>query len=59
MKFARDPLLSLFCMSFDHRARAYGMEVSTGKSKFITNSTNNISVDISMNGQKVEDLTSF
>ena len=38
---------------------AYGMEVSTQKSKFTTNSTNNISADISVNGQKLEEITSF
>ena len=36
------------------RAAAYQMEVSTEKSKIMTNSTNNISADISMNGQKLE-----
>ena len=41
------------------RAIAYGMEVSTEKSKIMTHSTNNISGDISMNGQKVEEMTSF
>ena len=35
------------------------MEVSTQKSKFTTNSTNNISADISVNGQKLEEITSF
>ena len=35
------------------------MEVSTEKSKVTTNSMNNISADISMNGQKLEDVTSF
>ena len=35
------------------RATAYGMEVSTEKSKIITNSMNNISADISMNGQNL------
>ena len=34
------------------RKRANGTEVSTEKSKIITNSTNNIIADISMNGQK-------
>ena len=34
------------------------MEVSTEKSEIMTNSTNNISVDISMNGQKLN-ATSF
>ena len=40
-------------------ATVYGMEVSTEKSKIMTNSTNNISTDISMNGQKLEEVTSF
>ena len=35
------------------------MEVSTEKSKITTNSTNTISADISMNGQKLEEVTSF
>ena len=35
------------------------MEVSTEKRRTITNSTNNISADISMNGQKLEEVTSF
>ena len=38
---------------------ANGMEVGTEKSKFITNSTNNISADISMNSQMLEEVTSF
>ena len=41
------------------RAMAYGMEVSTKKSKIVTNSTINISLDNSMNGQKLEKVTSF
>ena len=41
------------------RATAYGMEVSTENGKIMTNSTNNISADISMNGQKLEEVTSF
>ena len=40
-------------------AAACGMEVSTEKIKLMTNSTNNISADISMNGQKLEEVTSF
>ena len=35
------------------RSKAYGTEVSTEKSKIMTNSTNNISADIIMNGQKL------
>ena len=41
------------------RATAYGMEVSTEKSKVMSNSTNSISADISMNGQKLEEVTNF
>ena len=39
------------------RATAYGMKVITEKSKLVTNSTNNISADISINGQKLEEVT--
>ena len=35
------------------------MEVSTEKSKIMSNSTNNNSADISTNGQKLEEVTSF
>ena len=39
------------------RAMTYGMKVSTEKSKIITNSRINISLDISMNGQRFEEVT--
>ena len=35
------------------------MEVSAEKTKIMTNSTNNMSADITMNGQKLEEVTSF
>ena len=35
-------------------AMVHGIEVSTEKSKIMTNSTNNMSADISMNGQRLE-----
>ena len=38
---------------------AFRMEVSTEKSKIMTKSMNNISADISMNGRKLEEVTSF
>ena len=41
------------------RATAYGMEVSTENSKIMTKSTNNISADVSMNRQKLEQAASF
>ena len=39
------------------RARACGTEVSTEKSEVMTNSMNNISAGISLNGQKLEEVT--
>ena len=41
------------------RATAYGAEASTEKSRIMTNSSNNMSGDISMNGLKLEETTSF
>ena len=41
------------------KARAPGMEISARTSKIMTNSTNKISADISMNERKLEVVTSF
>ena len=41
------------------RATASGMEVSTEKSKIMTNGTNNISAGTSINGKKLEEVTSL
>ena len=41
------------------RVRPCGMGVSTKKSNIMTNGTNTISADISMNGRKLEEVTSF
>ena len=41
------------------RATAYGIKVSTEKSKIMENSTNITSAAISVNGQKLERVTSF
>ena len=38
---------------------AYGMEVNAEKDKIMTNGMNNISADISTNGQKLEEVTTF
>ena len=40
------------------RTAVYGMEVSAEKTKIMTNSTNNMSADISMNGQRLEEVIS-
>ena len=42
-----------------HRVMAYGLEVSIEKSKLMTNSKCDISADISVKGQKLEELTNF
>ena len=41
------------------RARAYGTEVSTKKSKIMTNKKNGINADTTMNGLKLEGVTSL
>ena len=41
------------------RVMAYKRKVSTVESKIMTNSTNNINANISMNGQNLEEVTSF
>ena len=41
------------------RAGAYGMEVSTGKSKVLVNSARDISAAILMNGGKLEEVEAF
>ena len=41
------------------RANAYGMEVSTEKSKVMVNSTNNDSTEINMNGEVLEEVNQF
>ena len=43
---------------FIDRTTAYGVEISTEKSKIMTDNTNNISAGISRNGQKFEEVTS-
>jgi hypothetical protein len=41
------------------RANAYGMEVSTEKSKVMVNSTRDISANITMSGQQLEEVANF
>ena len=43
----------------DKASTAYGMEISTGKSKLMTNNTSGINTEIKVNGQKLETVTSF
>ena len=41
------------------RARAYGMEVSSEKSKTMVNSNNDVHATITMNGEKLEEVEAF
>ena len=43
----------------DKASTAYGMEVSTEKTKLMTNYTSGINTEIKVNGQKLEIVTSF
>ena len=38
---------------------AYGMEISAEKTKLMTNNTSGINIEIKINGQKLETVTSF
>ena len=38
---------------------AYGMEISAKKTRLMTNSTSSINIEIKVNGQKRETVTSF
>ena len=43
----------------DKASTAYGMEISVGKTKLMTNNTSGINTEIKVNGQKLETVTSF
>ena len=43
----------------DKASTAYGMEISTEKTKLMTNDTSGINTEIKVNGQKLETVTSF
>ena len=43
----------------DKASTAYGMEISTEKTKLMTNNTRGINTEIKVNGQKLETVTSF
>ena len=43
-----------------HKAsKAYGMEISAEKTKLMTNNTSGINIEIKVNGQRLETVTSF
>ena len=43
----------------DKASTAYGMEISAEKTKLVTNNTSDINTEITVNGQKLETVTSF
>ena len=43
----------------DKASTAYCMEISTEKTKLMTNNTSGINTEIKVNGQKLETVTSF
>ena len=43
----------------DKASTAYGMEISTEKTKLMTNNTSGINTEIKVNGQELEIVTSF
>ena len=44
---------------FDKASTAYGMEISAEKTKLMTNNTSGINTEITLNGHKLETVTSF
>ena len=51
--------LAKLVQCLDKASTAYGMEISTEKTKLATNSTSGINTGIKVNGQKLETVTSF
>ena len=51
--------LENFAERRDKASTAYGMEISTEKTKLMTNNTSGINTEIEVNGQKLETVTSF
>ena len=43
----------------DKASTAYGMEISAEKTKLMTNNTSGINIEIKVDGQKLEKVTSF
>ena len=46
-------------MCLDKASIAYGMEIIAEKTKLMTNNTSGINIEIKVNGQKLETVTSF
>ena len=51
--------LANFVDCLNKASTAYGMEISAEKTKLMTNNTSGINIEIKVNGQKLETVTSF
>ena len=56
---AEEEELTKLVERLDKASTAYGMEISAGKTKVMTNNTSGINTEIKVNGQKLETDTSF
>ena len=54
-----DDIVTNLAERLDKASTAYGMEISTEKTKLMTNDTSGINTEIKVNGQKLETVTSF
>ena len=53
------PVLARLAERFDRASTGYGMEISSEKTKPMTNNASGINTEIKVNGQKLETITSF
>ena len=51
--------LAKFVERLDKASTAYGMDISAEKTKLMTNNTSGINIEVKVNGQKLETVTSF
>ena len=51
--------LAKLVVSLDKASTAHGMEISAEKTKLMTNNTSGINTEITVNGKKLETVTSF
>ena len=55
----KDEELASLVDRLDKTSAAFGMEISAEKTKLMTNNANGISIDIRINGEKLDEIDSF
>ena len=55
----KEELLASLVDRLDKTSTAFGMEISAEKTKLMTNDANGISIDIRINGEKLDEVDSF